>query len=286
MAEEDPVQRLRDSRPPATDATTYLTIIDLSLKPSTAHSVLPALHDILQDADLTSEIGWDLVDVLIPFEGSESCLDAVARLGNPREVILKVLEALEKTADSDDEKKAEGQFVTLCSMLGVLHKRLKVKAPSRFLQTTLDTVNRTFKASSVEATTAVIGLVRSLSGQKRPPLPTRKSSTVVATLPSKKETAPDPEAADVDADDGQVSHRLLQCFITCCIENYVNVNQLEWAARLLEYTYPEKIVPRRGTVMKAYNEVDELKERDELIGQLAVSLFGIFGQVYVYANNI
>lgn len=285
MAEEDPVQRLRDSRPPTTDATTYLTIIDMSLKPSTASAVLPALHDILQDAELTSEIGWDLVDILIPFDGSESCLDAVARLGNPREVILKVLEALEKTADGEEEK-ASRQFVTLCNMLGVLHKRLKVKAPSRFLQTTLGTVHRTYKASSVEATTAVVALVRSLSGQKRPPLPTRKSSTVIAALPTRRETAPDPEAADLDADDGKVSHKLLQCFITCCIESYVNANQLEWAARLLEYTYPEKIVPRRGTVMKAYNEVDELNERDDLIGQLAVSLVFFLYESYVHANFI
>lgn len=286
------VQRLQESKPPTTDAATYLTIIEMSLTPE----ILPALQEILSDVELTTEIGWDLVEMLIAVPGSEGCLEKVAHLGNPREVILKVLEVMEKVSAAAEKKrdlgKADGdkedtineeasltqQFVTLCAMLSILHSRLKVKAPSRFLHTTLDTVYRTYDASSPDDTAAVISLVRSLSGQKRPPLPTRKSSQLVESKfkgeGDASKSAPDPEAEKTDlpnADEPALTRRLLQSFITCAIESYVNSNSIEWAARLLEFTYPEKIVPRRVTMMQAFKDVDELQAKDGLIGQLVVS---------------
>src|SRR5687767_4702365 len=88
---EEIIQRLKESKPPATDSFTYLTIVEKSLSPE----ILPALRDILDDAALTGEIGWDMVDMLIAVPGSEECLERIARLGNPREVILKVLEVME-----------------------------------------------------------------------------------------------------------------------------------------------------------------------------------------------
>lgn len=297
---EDVVKRLRDSKPPATDAATYLTIIEMSLTPE----VLPALRDILDDVELTSEIGWDLVGMLVAVPGGEACLERVARLGNPREVILKVLEAMEKAAitaaededaaeddaASDEEKTDEApdaaqtsatvpptqQFVTLCGMLAILHSRLRVKAPSRFLHTTLDTVHRCYDGSKPEATAAVVALVRSLSGQKRPPLPTRKSSTVITTMAAAEagRSAPDPEddrkGGSTDAGEPATVQRLLQVFVTCVLEAFANANALEWPARLLEYTYPEKIVVGRMTQMQAFKDIDELQARDSLIGQLVV----------------
>lgn len=272
---EDVAERLRESKPPATDRFTYLTIIDKSLSPE----ILPALQEILEDVELTSDIGWDLVEMLITVRGSEDCLESIARLGNPREVILKVLQVMDTTA-GEGENGAEGNkaFVTLCGMLGILHKRLQVKAPSRFLHTTLDTVYRSYDPTSAEATAAVIALVRSMSGQKRPPLPTRQSSTRLDTPfqesdPSR--SAPDPEANKSDQlndDEPEVMQLLLQSFITCVIEAYVNSNSLEWASRLLEYTYPERIVPGRKTMMQAFKEVEELQARDALVGQLVVRL--------------
>lgn len=290
---DEAIKRLQESKPPATDAATYLTIIEMSLTPE----LLPALQEILSDVELTTEIGWDLVDMLISVSGSEGCLEKVAHLGNPREVILKVLEVLEKVSaaaekkrdlggqqDGGDENKNEAsltqQFVTLCAMLSILHGRLKVKAPSRFLHTTLDTVYRTYDAASADDTAAVIALVRSLSGQKRPPLPTRKSSQLVASAiqggSDASKSAPDPEAEKSDLpnpDEPALMKRLLQSFITCAIESYVNSNPLEWAARLLEFTYPEKIVPGRLTMMQAFKDVDELQAKDGQIGQLVVSCF-------------
>ncbi|OJD34212.1 uncharacterized protein BKCO1_2400037 [Diplodia corticola] len=162
-------------RPPAMDYLTYLTLIEHNLNPE----LLPVLHKVLQDPELTSNIGWDLVQLLLPLlPASEECLQDIARLGNPREVVLKVTEALRlidfgaieqeedddealaRAADnaiiSDDESVAGEssadhatsskdplqimQFDALLSMLSVLHPRIRTKYPSRFLSTSLQAV--------------------------------------------------------------------------------------------------------------------------------------------------
>ena len=100
--------------PPQTDYISYLTILEYNL---TADQ-LPTLHDILQDTTLTANIGWDLVHLLLPLlPASQECLQDVARLGNPREVVLKVTELLEEIGaededeedDDDDDEAAEGE---------------------------------------------------------------------------------------------------------------------------------------------------------------------------------
>jgi hypothetical protein len=337
---DEVITRLRESRPPATDAFTYLTIVEKSLSPA----VLPTLHDILtEDVVLTRDIGWDLVGTLVAIPGSEKCLEAVARLGNPREVILKVQETLvkitepvaaaivaerdddgdgdaeqETTENGDDQNgddetapgavdvdpaEAARQFVTLVSMLAILHKRLVVKYPSRFLHSTLQTVSRAYPIharSSPDATSAVIQLARCLSGLKRPPLPTRKSSLHNSLSsfpdPSTIETATDPEA-EVEASTnggaegsapgtaaGDKSPRvgekeellvkvLLRAFVTCVVEGFVNACPVEWASRLLEYYQPERIVPGKRTMMAAFKEEEELHLRDAMMGELAVRVY-------------
>src|ERR1700761_2133970 len=78
-------------KPPTTDYMTYLTFIEHNLNEEN----LPILHEILQDAKLNEGIGWDLVHLLIPLvPASEECLLDVAKIGNPREVVLKVSESL------------------------------------------------------------------------------------------------------------------------------------------------------------------------------------------------
>lgn len=100
-AEENPLLK---ALPPATDYITYLTVLEYSL---TADQ-LPILRGILQDATLTAKIGWDLVHLLLPFlPASRECLQDVARLGNPREVILKVtehLDALRRDAEEETDE--------------------------------------------------------------------------------------------------------------------------------------------------------------------------------------
>lgn len=87
--------------PPETDYISYLTILEYNL---TAEQ-LPTLHHILQDTTLTANIGWDLVHLLLPLlPASRECLQDVARLGNPREVVLKVTELLEGIGAEDEEE--------------------------------------------------------------------------------------------------------------------------------------------------------------------------------------
>lgn len=213
------IKAITESRPPAADRFTYLTIIEKFMSPD----ILPTLNDILQDAQLTQEIGWDLVDMLVPVQGCEPCLETVARLGNPRETIIKVLEVMEGlqdaaaaaaaaaadgdgdgengfSKDNDDDnsnnnndgtdpkdtktpKEVTRRFIILLGMLAILHKRIKTKYPSRFLATSLLTVYRAYQPNQ-EMTASVINLVHSLAGlsghSARPPLPTRKSSIEVA----------------------------------------------------------------------------------------------------------
>ncbi|KAM0285014.1 hypothetical protein ACHAQH_001703 [Verticillium albo-atrum] len=272
-SEKSPIDALKESKPPATDPFTYLTIIGEVISPE----VLPTLYEILQDAKLTQEIGWDLVEILIPVEGSEQCLQTIAQLGNPREVIIKILEVLGNNGgdiDEVDDGTSANKFVTLLGMLGILHKRLSVKYPSRFLHSTLQAVYRAYQPDSPEATAAIIAFVRSQTAEKRPPLPTRQSSTALDTTFVKSDAsknAPDPEAEKTEEtapSEPVLVKRLLQSFMTTIIEAYINSNSLEWASRLLEYYNPERIVARRS-MMKAFKENEELLQRDALIGQLA-----------------
>lgn len=305
------IEALTESRPPATDRFTYLTIVEKFMSPE----ILPQLNDILQDPQLTQEIGWDLVDMLVPVQGCETCLETVARLGNPRETIIKVLEVLEglqgegrtleddvdllaveddDNNDNDDEigETAKGKetakspeevtrrFIILLGMLAILHKRIKTKYPSRFLATSLLTVYRTYQPNQ-EMTASVINLVHSLSalsGQKpRPSLPTRKSSIEVAN-PDRhgdaSKNAPDPEADNevaLDPDEEEIQRRLLLSFTSCVLESYVNANDMQWSRRLLEFYNPEKVVPGRKTATAAFREIPELANRDTMVGKLVVS---------------
>jgi hypothetical protein len=168
--EENP---LLASRPPVTDPITYLTIVEYNL----SEENLPVLHDVLQDGELTTTIGWDLIHLLLPLlPASEECLQDIATKGNPRECILKVTEALRllefeepQETDDEDEDETEGsgqkpkgaelgvgqsstspalprtvlpplpvlKFEILLDLLATLHRRVKTKYPSRFLSTSL-----------------------------------------------------------------------------------------------------------------------------------------------------
>ncbi|KAL0473268.1 YAP-binding/ALF4/Glomulin [Neurospora intermedia] len=284
MDSEKAIAAIKEARPPATDRFTYLTIVETNLSPT----VLPTLNEVLQDAELTQEIGWDLVYNLVNLPGSDECLETIARLGNPREVILKVLETLELLSQddgyqSDDESEAgetngeksvpfKQKFITLVNMLSILHKRIKTKYPSRFLATSLQTIYNTYRPNH-EMTAAVINLVRSLAGNKRPPLPTRKSSVNVANPDQHGDAtknAPDPEA-DKETEhptETAIQERLLLSFATCILESFVNKNDVAWAPRLLEFHNPEKIVPGRKTLMAGFREEKELSEKDGAAGQL------------------
>ncbi|OJD14214.1 hypothetical protein AJ78_05428 [Emergomyces pasteurianus Ep9510] len=216
--------------PPETDYLTYLTILEYQLTPER----LPILHNLLQDEKLTINIGWDLVQLLLPMiPASQECLQDVARLGNPREVILRVSNALmklepvededevgedilseavggvrlEETSDISEGEAVEGksaatpkmpvhilQFNCLVSMLSVLHSRIQTKYPSRFVATSLQAVLEAYTAfPTVETTAAVLEFFRDIAGKKRPRLPPRNTSESLLTQTT-SEPAPDPEA--------------------------------------------------------------------------------------------
>jgi len=185
------------ARPPATDYLTYLTIIEYNL---TTES-LPVLHGVLQDEELTSNIGWDLIHLLLPLlPESKPCLDQIALLGNPREVVLKVTEALRlidfdsveevpdheegaATAATSTTTSKEGdnvgeasisatqagaasppppvqRYQVLLSLLEALHPRIKTKYPSRFLSSTLQAVLATYGSAVTHLDELTLSIVK------------------------------------------------------------------------------------------------------------------------------
>ncbi|RAL14880.1 uncharacterized protein BO97DRAFT_412175 [Aspergillus homomorphus CBS 101889] len=228
MAEVD--DPLIQALPPATDYLTYLTLLEYQLTPAR----LPTLHKLLQDEVLTTNIGWDLVQLLLPMlPQSLDCLHDIARLGNPREVILRVSDALmqlqpadeedndnesnavdlephhqhgessqDATADSEPKSDDEMeplprhilQFNALVSMLSVLHSRIQTKSPSRFLATSLQALLEAYTLMPTSETTiALLEFFRDVSPSKRPAPPPRAASES-SVLRLSEASAPDPEA--------------------------------------------------------------------------------------------
>lgn len=108
MADDNPLLR---ALPPELDYISYLAIVEYNLNTEQ----LPVLHNILQDPTLTANIGWDLVHLLLPLlPEAQTCLQDVARLGNPREVVLKVTELLERLSMPDEvgEEEEDQEEVT------------------------------------------------------------------------------------------------------------------------------------------------------------------------------
>ncbi|KAK5048878.1 hypothetical protein LTR84_005298 [Exophiala bonariae] len=102
---------LVDTLPPATDYMTYLTLLEYQLTPQN----LPTLTRLLSDDDgtLAKEIGWDLLKIILRFlsdtpDEANRCLEIIARRGNPREVVVRVAEELEKLGDGEDDEVNEG----------------------------------------------------------------------------------------------------------------------------------------------------------------------------------
>ncbi|ERF71502.1 hypothetical protein EPUS_00491 [Endocarpon pusillum Z07020] len=100
--ETDPITA---ALPPNSDYMTYLTILEYQLTPER----LPILtrHLAEDDGTLAKEVGWDLVKLILPLikaapKEAAKCLEVVARRGNPREVVVRVAEALEILGADDD----------------------------------------------------------------------------------------------------------------------------------------------------------------------------------------
>jgi hypothetical protein len=327
MASAETESPLITALPPQTDYISYLTIVEHYLNEDT----LPILHKVLQDEKLTTNIGWDLVHLLVPLlPQSTQCLQDIARLGNPREVILKVTESLRlidyvaldeseeddedavsgatshphKTAPTSDGKDKVGssqaaelppplplpvnQFTALLSMLATLHQRIKTKYPSRFLSTTLQAILASFSGAvshREEMVLSIVQTIKSITGIKRPALPSRKSSGMLKSMGVTDDprlvTPPrgaDPEgvvAQDTSPEETNMQNRLLQSFITHVFEEYLlslppadEVPGLAWSSRLLEKLNPERIVPNKASITERFATEQRLARRTDAVGQL------------------
>jgi len=235
---------------------TYLTIVEYNLTKET----LPTLVTVLQDEELTRNIGWDLINTLLPLlPESQTALDVVVKLGNPREVVLKVTEALrlldfgdeEASGDENGEdpstskQQEEGEEVlaimqmkALLSMLPGLHARLNTKTPSRFLSTTLQAVLAAF--SNAGAACEVI-------------------YEDIITFTKALRTALGSEHASPE--ESAMQMRLFQSFLTHVSELYVLMISdgfgeaaFAWSSRAFEHLVPTKVVPGRVSAIARFTD--------------------------------
>lgn len=249
-------ESILQARPPATDYMTYLTIIEYNLTKET----LPTLVTVLQDEELTRNIGWDLINTLLPLlPESQAALDVVVKLGNPREVVLKVTEALrllefegEEVSEDEDgrdesttmqkqqdqEVLAIMQMKALLSMLPGLHARLNTKTPSRFLSTTLQAVLAAF--SNLGAACEVM-------------------YEDVNTFTKALQTALISEESS--SEEIAMQMRLFQSFLTHIFELYVLMISdgfgeaaFAWSSRAFEQLVPTKVVPGKLSAMARFME--------------------------------
>ncbi|KAJ5525140.1 YAP-binding/Alf4/Glomulin [Penicillium frequentans] len=280
--------------PPATDYLTYLTLLEYQLTPER----LPLLHRLLQDEKLTTNIGWDLVKLLLPMlPASTDCLHDVARLGNPREVILRVSEALmqlqpededvEDLADDKSEKRLPAhilQFNCLLAMLSELHNRIKTKSPSRFVATSLQAALEAYTSMpSDETTLAFLEFLRDISPKKRPAPPPRSDSQSAVLRVNSMSSAPDPEAegAPAVANEAILVEKFLQFGLIEVLKVYLLSHSgpmdpgMSWTVRMQEHFHPALKLPEQSQ-SEAYTATPELKERDMIMGKI-VALSRDFG---------
>ncbi|KAJ5356782.1 YAP-binding/Alf4/Glomulin [Penicillium concentricum] len=281
---EDP---LIQALPPATDYLTYLTLLEYQLTPAR----LPLLHTLLQDEKLTTNIGWDLVKLLLPMlPASTECLQDVARLGNPREVILRVSESLmqlhPEEEDEDEEHQAgQGlplhilQFNCLLGMLSVLHTRIQTKAPSRFVATSLQAALEAYTTMATNETTlAFLEFFREVSPSKRPAPPPRAASES-SILRVAAASAPDPEAEvsspSPSADNETLLVRkFIQFGLLELVKSYLLSFSspmdpgMSWTIRMQEHLHPDLRLPAAQSQTEAYGSTKELKERDMIMGKI------------------
>ncbi|KAJ5650280.1 YAP-binding/Alf4/Glomulin [Penicillium longicatenatum] len=273
--------------PPATDYLTYLTLLEYQLTPDR----LPLLHRLLQDEKLTTNIGWDLVKLLLPMlPASTDCLHDVARLGNPREVILRVSEALMQLQpdDEDDEDVADDeseekplpahvlQFNCLLAMLSELHSRLKTKSPSRFIATSLQAALEAYTSMpSDETTLAFLEFLRDISPNKRPAPPPRSDSQSTVLRVNSISSAPDPEAegAPAVANETILVEKFIQFGLIEVLKVYLLSHPspmdpgMSWTVRMQEHFNPALKLPEQSQT-EAYAATKELKERDMIMGKI------------------
>lgn len=281
------------------DMPTYLTYVEENI----TKEKLPILYDILEDQELTESIGWDLVQTLLPLlPESEACLIRIATLGNAKEVILKVAENIRavdfdvEDGEDDPEKLTltpsvtlnNGdipnlplpilQFQILLHMLAILHPRLKVKTPSRFLSASLQAILASYPGAANhhdEITAELVNFVKIVSGPKRPHFPPRRASSAqaLATLMS---LSANTNAIDTEpSDEDKIQSRLLQSFLTYLLDDYMSslpqiegVTGLSWCSRFMEHIQHPLVTSKKVTLTEQFSHSEKLEGRLTTVGQI------------------
>lgn len=287
---------LVEALPPATDYLTYLTLLEYQLTPAR----LPLFHSLLQDETLTSNIGWDLVHLLLPMlPDSRDCLNDIARLGNPREVILRVSDALMKLVPEEEEESEEEEedlavdgeeplahhiikFNCLVGMLGVLHSRIQTRYPSSFIATSLQAVLEAYTPLPTDETTfALVEFLRHVSPSKRPALPPRVTSESTVVRVSSKASAGDPEAEEEEdsatsSSEEALTRKYLQFALVEVLKSYIlglhDPGSMSWAIRMQEKLHPEWRMPAGHSQLQRYKMNKQLAERDVVVGKITVRI--------------
>ena len=251
---ENGMNVLIDALPPATNYIDYLTLLEYNLDKES----LPLLSQLLQDPHLTTNIGWDLIHLLLPLlPESEGCLLDVAKLGNPREAALKVAESLEElnppTGSSsegclDQTDKDEGvlsnllepessvsasesasepslRFKVLANMLSFIHPRIKTQRPSQFLLTSASALSHAFETvvQSNTALEAVSMFVRSVLWAQQSISRPSASATGFENA-SSPDLHPDPEATMESVASGETEQNvmILRSLLSRCFGKHID----------------------------------------------------------------
>lgn len=174
------------------------------------------------------------------------------------------------------------QFRALVDMLAILHPRIKTKYPSRFLSTSLQSLLSAYatQLTGEETTDAVLHLIKTFAGSRRPKLPPRRSGMHLLTQPQgTPDAAPDPEANQepVPPEENDLQQRLLQSFLTFVVEGYLSCHRpgegmlaMFWSSRLQEHFHPDKNIPGKRSWRQAFEEDESLHRRDSILGQMLV----------------
>lgn len=305
------------SRPPVTDPITYLTIVEYNLSEETLPVLHEVLQDTELNATIGWDLIHLLLPLLPASEeclqdvatkgNPRECVLKVTEA-------LRLLEFEEPQDETDDENEGvEGsqgkpkvpevglgesstspafqktilpplpvlKFEILLDILATLHRRVKTKYPSRFLSTSLQAVLVAYNRANTnieELTLSAVKFVKTLSGTKRPHLPSRRSSgNLLRTGTSQSERDPEAQNEAPSDEETNLVNRLLQSFLTHILEDYVlsltsddDVPGLSWASRLMEKYEPQRI-PKKPNYQKygdRFANDEDLTSRSAILGQV------------------
>ncbi|KAH7385885.1 YAP-binding/ALF4/Glomulin [Pyrenochaeta sp. MPI-SDFR-AT-0127] len=305
------------SRPPVTDPITYLTIIEYNLSEETLpvlHKVLqdseltatigwdlvhlllpllPASEECLQDIATKGNPRECVLKVtealrLLEFQERQGETDEEEDDAEESEHTLKIPEVgLGESSTSPAFQRTilpplpVLKFEILLDVLATLHRRVKTKYPSRFLSTSLQAVLVAYNRANThieELTLSAIKFVKTLSGTKRPHLPSRRSSgNLLRTGTGQSEPDPEAQSEAPGSEETKLVNRLLQSFLTHILEDYVlsltsddDVPGLSWASRLIEKYQPQR-VPNKPNYQKyadRFAKDEDLTSRTAILGQV------------------